>query len=300
MGGSHSSHQRLESDDDSDADSQYEEVMDDAPVDISPVISVEEESSPERLFRVASANVLFENAETYNPWNMFQNGEPFIESPNAPSGNNNWGDSGWQANDAEDTTLQDFALATCSFLSSELTGAILGNDWDDAQDGENVLESSGVVFSYDVLPPSVIESSRRDCVEDVQDFYPPVTQHHEWMGRSIETLLLGHVSAAPILALPKEDNNVSPPNPEENTRRTSICSLDIERTPHRAARRTSAANSRRRNSGMHTRTENASSAGPNVLLSLLAREVRNSSSYFSWILCTLARFSHVVYPFVLQ
>lgn len=308
MGGSHSSHHRLEDDEvsEQDADSQYE-AMDISPVDISPVISDEGDV---RFLHRSSSSVLhgaFQNADT-NPWNMSQNGDPFMDSArhvledgpfrsasNHAHGAWDWDNVGWQggADDADETTLQDFALATCSFLSSEVTGAILGGDWDDGPDSD-FLESSatGVSFSdysrstagifFPWVPPGVLEASRHftNVEENVTltDFYPPLSQNHEWMGRSIETLILGHCSSAPVLALPEEED--AEPTDSKSVRgfttRTSVCSLDVERSPHRAARHSSlsrGANYRRRNRDHRTRNENASNAGPNVLLSLLAREV---------------------------
>lgn len=39
------------------------------------------------------------------------------------------------------------------------------------------------------------------------DFYPPFSQNHEWMGRSIESLLLGHMARAPLLQLPDDHSD---------------------------------------------------------------------------------------------
>ena len=312
MGGSHSSHHRLEDDEGSeqDADSQYE-AMDFLPVDISPVISdvgdIRPSSSSVLVLHGASQNV------DTNSWNMTQNGDLFtgsarhvLEDGPFRSASNNaqgaWDNVGGQAavDDANETTLRDFTLATCSFLTSEVTGAILGEDWDNGPDGgfsENA--ASGVYFSdysrwtagifLPSAPPGVLEASRHTTnVEEntaLTDFYPPLSQNHEWMGRSIETLMLGYGSSAPVLALPEEED-AQPTNSKSvggSTRRTSICSLEVERSPHRAARRSSlsrGANYRRQNRD-RTRNEHASNAGPNVLLSLLAREVNSTSVTFT-------------------
>ncbi len=45
-----------------------------------------------------------------------------------------------------------------------------------------------------------------------QDFYPPLCRHFEWMGRSIESLVLGHQSVAPILAVLDEDHEGRSPH----------------------------------------------------------------------------------------
>ena len=41
----------------------------------------------------------------------------------------------------------------------------------------------------------------------VQDFFPQGSRHSEWMGRSIETLVLGYGSVAPILCLPEDEDD---------------------------------------------------------------------------------------------
>lgn len=43
--------------------------------------------------------------------------------------------------------------------------------------------------------------------EEMYEFFPPISRHHEWMGRSIEALVLGHTSKAPILSLMEDDDN---------------------------------------------------------------------------------------------
>jgi hypothetical protein len=37
--------------------------------------------------------------------------------------------------------------------------------------------------------------------DEYVEFYPPISHDHEWMGRSVESLILGHAAPAPILAL---------------------------------------------------------------------------------------------------
>ena len=41
----------------------------------------------------------------------------------------------------------------------------------------------------------------------VQDFFPQGSRHSEWMGRSLETLILGYASFAPILCLPEDEDD---------------------------------------------------------------------------------------------
>ena len=219
----------------------------------------------------------------------------------------------WQAsNDASpEACLEDATLATCSFLSSEMAGAILGEDWEGEghvqqdQDG-HFIEASGDSVSFGdysrpagmffpwvspsmMTDPSLAYQRRLSNLSfsasnvqgstSVTDFDPPVSQNNEWMGRSIETLMLGYLAAAPVLALPEaevSEQAVCKCAEEKCTRRTSVSSLDSKRSPHRAARRTSlsrGARFRRSSSNLSLTNENASSAGPNVLLSLLAREV---------------------------
>lgn len=226
---------------------------------------------------------------------------------------------GWQASNdtSPEMCLEDAALATCSFLSTEMTGALLGHDWESegqvSEDDGRFIEGpsdsigfghysrpAGIFFPW--VPPSSMMSSEPDMSNHrrlsnlsatsdeegsipLTDFYPPICQNYEWMGRSIETLILGHRAAAPILALPKEElgagqtpeETVCRPKEERCTRRTSVSSLDSKRSPHRAARRASLSRGacfrRGSSSSFSLSHENPSNAGPNVLLSLLAREV---------------------------
>ena len=65
------------------------------------------------------------------------------------------------------------------------------------------------------------------CNDDEYDcFQPHVSRHFEWMGRSVESLILGHVSATPILALPEDDDlflsDTSSHNRNSSSRRASV------------------------------------------------------------------------------
>lgn len=42
--------------------------------------------------------------------------------------------------------------------------------------------------------------------EEMYEFFPPVSRYNEWMGRSIEALVLGHLARAPILSLMEDDD----------------------------------------------------------------------------------------------
>ena len=42
-------------------------------------------------------------------------------------------------------------------------------------------------------------------LDNILDFFPPVSRNNEWMGRSIESLVLGHSMPAPILALSMDE-----------------------------------------------------------------------------------------------
>ena len=57
-------------------------------------------------------------------------------------------------------------------------------------------------------------------------FQPHVSRHFEWMGRSVESLILGHVSATPILAQPEDDDlflsDTSSHNRSSSSRRASM------------------------------------------------------------------------------
>ena len=48
--------------------------------------------------------------------------------------------------------------------------------------------------------------------DDSPDFYPPFSQNREWMGRSIESLLLGHMARAPLLQLPDDHSDGDDPH----------------------------------------------------------------------------------------
>jgi hypothetical protein len=234
----------------------------------------------------------------------------------------------WQASNdtSPEACLEDAALVTCSFLSSEMAGAILGEDWEGEghvqQDQDrHFIEASGDSVSFgDYSRPAGIffpwvspsmmtdpssayqrQLSNLSSVSDiygstpVTDFDPPVSQNNEWMGRSIETLMLGYLAAAPVLALPETEQNVRKCTVGKCTQRTSVSSLDSKRSPHRAARRTSlshGARFRRIRSYLSLTNENASNAGPNVLLSLFAREVSHLFTNMAdpvLLLCTLIR-----------
>ena len=41
--------------------------------------------------------------------------------------------------------------------------------------------------------------------EEMYEFFPPVSRNHEWMGRSIEALVLGHMARAPMLSLLEDE-----------------------------------------------------------------------------------------------
>lgn len=262
-----------------------------------------------------------------SPWNMPQSGyfdgsgnkeaivaperqyqqEDIIQETNVEEEPHYLGGIGWQSsNDSSpEMCLEDVALATCSFLSSEMTGAILGEDWETEghavrEEDRHFIEGStdsvafgdysrpaGIFFPW-VSPSIMTEPNQRrlsnlSATSDgessipVVDFYPPVSENYEWMGRSIETLLVGHRAAAPVLAVPEEESVartseglVRRAKEERCIRRTSISSLDSKRSPNRAAR---GPRFRRGSSCSSFCHENSFKAGPNVLLSLLAREV---------------------------
>jgi hypothetical protein len=215
----------------------------------------------------------------------------------------------WQASNdtSPEACLEDAALATCSFLSSEMAGAILGEDWEgeghvpQADQHRHFIEASGDSVSFGdysrpagiffpwvspskMTDPSIAYQRRLSNLSSVSDVYgstlvtdfdPPVSQNNEWMGRSIESLILGYLAAAPVLALPEAEQNVRKCTVGKCTRRKSVSSLYSKRSPHHAARRTSlshGARFRRSSSYLSLTNENASNAGPNVLLSLFARE----------------------------
>ena len=335
MGNSHSLHGRLEDDDERSPDNISRglgSALSDGAThslarDISPVVSEPEEvegqdlsQSPMQrrpaglLFRGESGSVLAQgalqaqNSDT-NPWSMFQARRPNYNcrdnegEASTPLGR----DIDEEAriwDDLVDTPdefcdAQVIAQATCSFLSSDVSETLLGDEWE-SEDDRYIKGSAGAVAFSDYsrpagiffpwIPTKMISDRLGPCrLSDLSagsggdmqviDFYPPVSQNYEWMSRSIETLLLGHRAAAPVLALPEVDR-VEIASEETSrlsvgcTRRTSVCRLDAHRSPHRAVRRISAsrgASYRRRNSCAIC--ADASNAGPNVLLSLLAREV---------------------------
>jgi hypothetical protein len=63
-----------------------------------------------------------------------------------------------------------------------------------------VHESSSVATDedHDGITPSV---------GPAPDFFPQGSRHNEWMGRSLETLLLGYASVAPMLCLPEDEDD---------------------------------------------------------------------------------------------
>lgn len=299
--------------------------------EISPVVSEQDDSFESAIEECTSENMFHDSSDQdasqapiadANPWNnvpwdgsagdgsndtsesapratLNREGNYTADGPHSLEG------IAWQPSDevSPESCLEDLTEATCSFISSQVTGAILGEEWN--SDGPAVLgEDSRLIEGYTAgfstatgisFPWSHATSSIQDAAESERggegdtpllDFYPPVSQNYEWMGRSIETLVLGHRSAAPVLALPEVKEEVERISDDDNeanehegkdkcTRRTSVCSLDALRSPHRAARRSSRAASfrGRRNSAASTAREKTSNAGPNVLLSLLAREV---------------------------
>ncbi|CAB9509620.1 potential channel 4-associated protein [Seminavis robusta] len=42
--------------------------------------------------------------------------------------------------------------------------------------------------------------------EEMYEFFPPVSRHHEWMGRSIEALVFGHLAKTSLLSLIEDDD----------------------------------------------------------------------------------------------
>jgi len=328
-----------------------EGAVDTAGRDISPVVSEQDELEdnesqqspgepckskviflPSSSTAMVQGAVQLQNNEPDSPWNMPQAGRGpgnnvFVtpvdvnreatirQELNANEEPPLLEDVAWQPSvevSPDEACLEDAVQATCSFLSSEMTGALLGEDWESdgyiRDENGRVLEGptagislgdysrpTGLFFPW--MPPSMMPdpsspnhrrisdlSTASDGEGDisVMDFHPPVCQNYEWMGRSIETLMLGHRAAAPVLALPElggveRTHDETAGRPEARcTRRTSVCSLDANRSQQLACRRTflsHGARFRRRNTCTSAASENASNAGPNILLSLLAREV---------------------------
>ena len=72
----------------------------------------------------------------------------------------------------------------------------------------------------------------------VQDyFFPQGSRHSEWMGRSIETLILGHQTVAPILCLPEDEDMNNDPSQDMwgATRRRSTVSTMGSEFGHRSS-----------------------------------------------------------------
>ena len=92
--------------------------------------------------------------------------------------------------------------------------------------------------------------------EPKQEFFPQVSRHQEWMGRSLETLLLGYTSVAPILCLPDDEDDMG--SAYETVwgairRRSTVSTLgsDLGRRSSLGSRRGSLAGSLGGRSNMH-------------------------------------------------
>jgi len=69
---------------------------------------------------------------------------------------------------------------------------------------------TGSTVSYmmeDDEEADMFDNSRRDNDLAERDFFPQPSREHEWMGRSVESLVLGHAARAPILHLADEDDD---------------------------------------------------------------------------------------------
>lgn len=261
--------------------------------EISPVVSEtdeseEAESSDLPHLVIPDDSSRFNMSETEQDTTTFTFGTNDGERNFTSDGPPQLGGIAWQQAAAEESPehcLEDMAEATCSFLSSEMTGAILGEEW---SSDRQVLTEDASFFPWTSTSTMIAQqdvNQRRlsdgpfttDNDGHLFDFYPPVSDNYEWMGRSIETLLLGHRARAPVLALPEVDC-VEQSSADETDclpesrchRRISVCSLNPHKSPHLAARRIS---HRRKRTRTSVPREDATNAGPNVLLSLLAREV---------------------------
>jgi hypothetical protein len=177
---------------------------------------------------------------------------------------------------------------------------------------------------HDDAPSSLprYDTSRAEATDDPTTFVPTTSQHeHEWMGRSIETLILGHAVAPTRIIIDDDDMSSNSSHHYPSTRRSSLStrgSLDFllqrrsslelgVREPRnvmmqggslaqyyysRNSRGSNAPRQRRRSSlsscsshhSFHNSSNHNSSSqkgGPNICLSLLAREVTGRNRGFS-------------------
>ena len=73
-----------------------------------------------------------------------------------------------------------------------------------ANNGDMSSHSPGSLYSraiYNLSTQPESSSGYAQEEDEYVEFYPPTSRDYEWMGRSIESLILGHQTAAPILAL---------------------------------------------------------------------------------------------------
>lgn len=144
---------------------------------------------------------------------------------------------------------------------------------------------------YQKYPKQTLPHNTHKKEEDVvDDFLPCASLDFEWMGRSLETLVFGHTSPCPILAKQRTESFTPCSKKEKgetNRHQHASSAAQPTRTTANARNGSWRGRSRINHRGYPNRT------GPNIAMSLLAREVRFSYGIFymhtgAVIACTLS------------